>query len=303
VIGDVTDRGDGTYDAWLTTPSLPGVDRVSVRISTTAGVATLADAVFVVYLGPVDAARSTLTASPRRIDADGVAQTTLALVPRDGSGEWLGPGRDVSFGVTGTPGSTLSPAVDLGDVYAASLRAASESGFVDVTASVNGVPVGRTLQVPFGFDLLGVLTQARIDVDTSLAVPGVKSSRRRLLRAALRHTEKALPLAEGGPGAADERRALARTRTSCVKFAKATRASNGAAPDLGTAGELARAIRDAASDAVSRAVITSGRDQKQVDRARARLADGQSLYDLDKPRRAAKTWLAAFDLVRKLASR
>jgi Bacterial Ig-like domain (group 1)/Invasin, domain 3 len=53
-----------------------------------------------------DAARSTLTAAPSSLAADGIASATLAVVARDVSGSAL-PGRTVSFAVSGS-GNALS---------------------------------------------------------------------------------------------------------------------------------------------------------------------------------------------------
>ena len=301
-LGPIQNLGDGTYSAVLTSALQPGTDRISVTVTTGDGVATLQDAVLVVYLGPIDPSRTSFASIPRRIDADGASQATVVLQPRDARGESLGTGRIVRFALQGGTGGSLGSLLDLGDgSYAASVRSASSLGFTDVRALVDGLDAGVVARVVFGFPLEGVLLQSAADIDTDLVDETVKSRALGSLKSARKRVDKALAQAALGVGDPAEPKALQQTSRATKKLLRALALSKGTLPDRGTAGELARAVRDAARAAADRAIIVTGQHQKRVDQARFKITNGQEFYNAGLIKKALTRWLKAFKQVRKLS--
>jgi len=303
-LSPVVDEGDGTYTARLVSAPEPGVERFTVKVTTDAGIAVLPDVLLIVYLGPVDGTQTTFTASPRRIDADGEAESVLTLRPRDAHGEDLGTGRSVVMQLPAGSNATLSPpASGLDGTYRASVRGSDQLGSVLVTASVDGRAAGVAAEVVFGFPLDEVLDQALLDLDATLQRDDLRRAARAPLKGSVKQIEKAIPDASDGPAGAREGAALRRTRKAVGKLDRALRKGKGTVPDLGTAGELSRSIRDAARAAIQRALIVTGKDQDRVDRAQRLMQDGQTLFDVRRVKQAARRWLRAYRKVRKLANR
>jgi len=64
----------------------------------------------------IDPTHTTSTTTVNSTDPDGIAQGTIALIPRDAYGNHLGPGRSDRFTPTGGPSTTvIGPVVDNGD--------------------------------------------------------------------------------------------------------------------------------------------------------------------------------------------
>ena len=87
-------------DAHLVAAQIPNTGRYYVKVRNQAA-GTLSDNFYVLFVAPASeapsAALSTVEAAPSRIDADGVSQTTLSIVPRKGTGDPIGSGATVSL--------------------------------------------------------------------------------------------------------------------------------------------------------------------------------------------------------------
>ncbi len=295
-LGSVRDVGDGTYEALLTAPTTPGRDRLSVTVTTTAGSAALPDAGLAIYLGPFDGTYTGFSVTPRRIAADGVAQATLRLVPRDALGEALGSGRSVLFTLA-TCDAQVGPAAYVSSgTYEATVTAGTAHGAASVAATVDGVRVDGVGTLRFGFPLDEVLTQTRADAEYLAALPGLKSKALSALAALVRQTDRGLAALEAGRTDT----ALAKTKKALAKLASAAQRAKGALPALGTADELASAIRQSATDAREAAVIETGRDQRRADAADDLVAEGDAFLDAGDPKRAAARYLRAWRALRPL---
>jgi hypothetical protein len=292
------DVGDGTYTATVVAPSEPGTDRFSVTIETQFGNDTLMDAVVLVYLGPPDAQTSTIVSKPRRIAADGAAQSVVTFVPRDALGQELGSGRSVAFALdSGPPDASLFGVSDqLDGSYADVLTAGMSQGTATITVDI---PDGTTLtglmgQVHFGFPLTDVLTQARLDAQGFAADGSTPKRAVRTLNGVVNLIEKTLPDSTEPPGTRLEKRAVKRTRGVLNRLLKARTRAKGNLPDLGTDLEVASAVRQAAQRAIDRAVVVTGRHANRLSSAKTRLANGDEWRDAGKLRKAGTNYLRAF---------
>lgn len=298
VVVPVVEVGDGTYTASVTAAATPGSESFTVGVTTAAGTVSLPDAVVVVYLGPVSGATTTFTAASRRIDADGAASTRVVLVPRDARGERLGAGRAVSLQLIDAAGASLGAVTgDPDGAYSATLTAGNATGTVRIGATVQGTDAGTTLDVGLGFPLDAVIQQATTDAAAAQLIDGHSKSVRRALSGTAKQLGRVGGLLPVTGGSSAEKKALSAMRKASVKFGKAIRKGAGTVPDLGSPGELARAVRDAARAALARAVIVSGKDQNRADKARDLLDVGQSAYDAGDVDSASRRWLTAYGKV------
>lgn len=288
-VGPATYAGNGEYVATLTAPTAPAREPFAVRVTTSAGTATVTDAATVVYVGPVDGGASTITATPRRIAADGAERTTLRFVPRDAQGEPLGAGRTVVFLPSPALGIVVGNSRDLGDgSYEAEATAGTTEGAADLGAYLSGSATGNSARLALGFGLGEVLAQARTDVAAFRATPGLPRAARKALASAATRIDAGLAAVAAGP--AKEARAVAQARAASAPLATALRKAKGALVDPGTGTEIARALRAAASSAIARAVVGGPKDQKRLDQATARLAEGDDAFAAGDPAGAAALW-------------
>lgn len=299
-LGAVRDQGDGTYVVTVTAPTGPSAASLSLEIETEEGLAVLDDAADLTWLGPVDGDRSDLDSDPRRIDADGVSRSIVSLEPRDVRGERLGAGRSVTGTTSGDPAGSIEPVVDQGTGrYLLEIVASDEPGELELTPAVDGVSLGRSVRVAFGFDLDAVLEDAGEDLTLYAGLTELRKAAKKRIRTAVKVHDQALD-ARSVVDAAGLKRALTRSRRLVVVVSQARKKAKGGLPGLPTEKDVARAIREQASLAVGRAVIVTGRDQGRVDKANDLLTRGDEEWEDGSPKRAAARWLKAFKRVRKL---
>ena len=145
-LGAVTDNGDGTYTATLTSASTPG----SATVSGTVNGSSITDTATVTFTGPGPAsgATSQITASPTSIPADGTSTSTITVELRDASGTPLTSGGDnVQLS---TSAGTLGAVNDNGDgTYTTTLTSSSTGGSATVSGTVNGSAITDTAIVTF----------------------------------------------------------------------------------------------------------------------------------------------------------
>ncbi len=97
----------------------------------------------------VNAARSTLVASPSAATADGVATVTVTATARDGRGAPLA-GRMATFVASGVPSTLSSPTARTGsDGTAAVTLTSMTAGAVDLSVSIGGVAVAQHATATF----------------------------------------------------------------------------------------------------------------------------------------------------------
>lgn len=98
----------------------------------------------------VNAALSTVTATPAAIPADGVTAATVTIVPRDVAGAPLGAGLAVSIGSSALwPGRVMGAIADLGDGRYVARVASPFAGTGVVAVSVEGLALAQEPQIVF----------------------------------------------------------------------------------------------------------------------------------------------------------
>ena len=151
-LGSVTDLGNGSYQATLTSSSSP--TNVTATISGTVNGDAISDDATVTFTGvgpgPPSGATSQITASPTSIPANGSSTSTITVALRDAAGTPLTTG-----GATvtlSTTAGTLGSVSDNGDgTYEATLTSSTSSTNVTATVSgtVNGSNITDTASVTF----------------------------------------------------------------------------------------------------------------------------------------------------------
>ena len=114
-LSGVTDNGDGTYSATLTSSTTPTNAPVTAKLGGTA-IATIGTATNSAFstvsfvLGPVSATASTAVASPTTAAADGSTASTITITAMDDYSHPLA-GQTVSLSVSGSGNTVSTPAV------------------------------------------------------------------------------------------------------------------------------------------------------------------------------------------------
>jgi hypothetical protein len=238
VPGPVTDNLDGTYSALLVAPNAAAADTVQALVGAT--VIATAEAQ---WLGAADFDASPFAATPRRVRADGVSQTTVLLEPRDARGLALGEGRTVVLGLAGGPPAGIEGTVDQEDgTYGAVVTAGAERGTILVGATVDGNDLGGTLGIGLGFPLDEVVDEG---IEVLAGAEGLPAKAVAKATAAL----KALEAVEG----LDPSTATDAILVGAKKAAKQVEAAvkKGATGLASVALDLAEAAREAATDAIA----------------------------------------------------
>ncbi|HEU5473721.1 MAG TPA: Ig-like domain-containing protein, partial [Actinophytocola sp.] len=168
----VTDNGDGTYTATLTSATAIGIATVSFTIDDLAGVHT-ATVEFVA--GPPDPGTSVLTANPTSITAGGTATSTATVQLLDANGN------DVTTGtaavVITTDLGTMSPTTRNGDgTYTATLTAAPTAGTATLSFTVDGAPGADTATVQVLPGTAAATTSVITADPTSIPADGASTS-------------------------------------------------------------------------------------------------------------------------------
>ncbi|CAN5370255.1 hypothetical protein BH11ACT5_BH11ACT5_03880 [soil metagenome] len=145
--GAITDNGDGTYTATMTSTTSAGPDRVSA--GATGGDGPVASAPIVVRQVAGPPTRLTLALSSPSIPANGKASTVATITAVDANGN-PAPGATLTLSSTDL-GMSLAPIIDNGDgTYRATITASRTAGTVTLTAAVPGATATTTfvLSVP-----------------------------------------------------------------------------------------------------------------------------------------------------------
>ena len=144
-LGSVTDNGDGTYTATLTSSVTSGTATITGTVN---GSSITDDAEVEFTPIAASAATSTITASPTSIVADGATTSTVTVQLKDANGNDLVAGGDTVALFT-TLGS-LGSVTDNGDgSYTATLTSATTAGTATVTGTVNSAAIADDAEVEF----------------------------------------------------------------------------------------------------------------------------------------------------------
>lgn len=152
-LSEVTDHGDGTYTVILTSPVNAGPGEVTFTVN---GVQSDNQASLEFIAGAPDLDRSTITASPNVITANGVASTVLVVTVRDAHDNIV-TGVDVSITATGgsvsaTHGGSADPRHHGNTTYISTLTAPTIAGDAVASFTVNGVLSATNTTVTFSAD-------------------------------------------------------------------------------------------------------------------------------------------------------
>ena len=142
--GAVTDNGDGTYTATMTSTTSAGVDRVGASATGGDGPVT-ATTIDVRQVGGPPT-RLTLALSSPTVPANGTASTVATITAADVNGN---PSSGATLTLTSTDlGTAISPITDNGDgTYRATVTASRTPGTVTITAEVPGATATTTLRL------------------------------------------------------------------------------------------------------------------------------------------------------------
>ncbi len=271
---DFEDLGDGTYAAPLPAPGGPGVVLVSLSVAGPSGSVAVPGAARLEVAGPADAARSTLRASPRRVEADGESTLEILYAPRDAAGRLLGPGLDPEIRFEGAPAGTLGPVTDRRDgTYAATLTAPAAEGSARVTAVLSGAPTGTSVLAGYGWDLALVAADLGAEAGAAEGQEGISRRERADILRARGHLDAILAGTEAGDAPAAGA-AAARAAAALLRAARSPRF-----PSAGpAAAEVAEALRRRTRWLVDRIVLPVGdpRAERLLSAARILRAKGEA---------------------------
>ncbi len=171
-LSQVSDGGDGSYTATLTSATTVGTATVTGLLGNSA-ISDDADVRFIA--GAVDLAEATITADPTSIVADGSSTSTITVQLKDANGNNLtASGGTVTLATTA---GTLSQVSDGGDgSYTATLTSATQVGTATVTGLLGNSAISDDADVRFIAGAVD-LAEATITADpTSIVADGSSTS-------------------------------------------------------------------------------------------------------------------------------
>ncbi|MCC5942507.1 MAG: hypothetical protein JJU37_13285, partial [Balneolaceae bacterium] len=144
-LGDITDNGDGTYTATLTSST---EEEIATITGTLEGVDIADDAEVEFFLPQPSPEFTTITANPTSIDADGESTSAITVTLRDENDEPVTRGGfDIELFTTA---GTLSSVTDNGDgTYTATLTSSTEEETATITGTLEGVDIADDAEVEF----------------------------------------------------------------------------------------------------------------------------------------------------------
>lgn len=175
-IGVISDQGDGTYTAVLTSST----DIVTATVTGSINSFFITDSASVNYIvGPPSIITSTLTESVNNIYADGLTQSTITLQAFDIGNNAISVGGDAF--VINTSLGTISATTDNGNgSYTAVLTSTTSEGSALVTATLASSQLNDTATIAFTriptTDALTINTQTPTITGTVTVIPGANFS-------------------------------------------------------------------------------------------------------------------------------
>jgi adhesin/invasin len=171
-MGSVTDNGNGTYTATLTSGTTTGTATITGTVN---AVAMTDTATVTLTPGAADATISLITAAPTSIVADGVTTSTITVLLKDANSNNLTNG-----------GDTVALATDLGSLgsvtdnsdgtYTATLTSVTTTGTATITGTLNAVGMTDTSTVTLTPGAADATTSLITAAPTSIVADGVETS-------------------------------------------------------------------------------------------------------------------------------
>ncbi|MGH7549286.1 MAG: invasin domain 3-containing protein [Gemmatimonadota bacterium] len=161
-LGSVSDAGDGTYLATLTSPTRGG----TATVTGTVDGESIDDTATVEFTaGAPSPANSMITADPASIPANGSSTSTITVLLIDPNGEPLASGGDAV--TLSTTLGTLGPVSDRGNgIYTATLTSITTPGTATVTGTVNGATIDDTATVTFAAESADLGVEVSVSDDS-----------------------------------------------------------------------------------------------------------------------------------------
>jgi lysophospholipase L1-like esterase len=143
-VGSVTDNGNGTYTAILTSAATAG----TASITGTIGGNAIGHPASVAFIGSVSAANTTISASPVSIPANGTSTSTLIVQAKDANNSNLNSSGGAVV-LNASVGSVSSVTDNGNGTYTATLTSATTTGTANVTGTIGGAAIGWPATVTF----------------------------------------------------------------------------------------------------------------------------------------------------------
>jgi hypothetical protein len=171
-LSNVTDNGNGTYTATLTSPTVTGTATITGKLG---GVDLVDTETVTLAPGPASAATSTITAAPTTITADGTSTSVLTVQLKDAFGNNLtAGGATVTLATTA---GTLGNVTDNGNgTYTATLTSAAAPGTATITGKLGGDDIVDTETVTFKVGVASAATSTITAAPTSITADGTSTS-------------------------------------------------------------------------------------------------------------------------------
>jgi adhesin/invasin len=171
-VGSVTNNGNGTYTATLTSPTTTG----TATITGTVNAAAITDTATVTLIpGAADPTTSLITAAPTTMTADGVSTSTITVQLKDVNSNNLISGGDAVTLATDL-GSLGSVTDNTNGTYTATLTAATSAGTATITGTLNAVAITDTATVTLIPGVPDATTSLITAAPTSMVADGVTTS-------------------------------------------------------------------------------------------------------------------------------
>ncbi|GGD40832.1 invasin domain 3-containing protein [Muriicola marianensis] len=171
-LSPVTDNGDGTYTATLTSPLTTGTATLTFTVNGFKGMNS-ASATFTA--GSPDTVTSTITATPISVPADGLSTSSILVQLFDSNSNPITSGGETVV-VSSTLG-TVSAVTDLGDgSYSAVLTSDTVAGIAEVSFTINGDTANASAQVEFTAGTPDPATATITASPTSIVADGMSTA-------------------------------------------------------------------------------------------------------------------------------
>jgi hypothetical protein len=295
-LGPVAQQGDGSWTATFTAADSPGSAPIDVTMTSSDGVAGVPAAVTVYCVGQPSATTSEIAAAPDRIPFDGVSTSVVTAIPRDELGQPLGPGRNVLLSLTGT--GSLGQVEDRGDgTYEAVLTSATEESDAEVTlVEVDGVAVGVSVTVRFGYDLEDVCREVRDEVEDLAEDPTTPEKSLKKLEKAVDQLDAALEKL----AIDDVSGALNQVKKATKSLEKAQKKGGDEIDLVPQMTELALASKQTAVEEILSVEPADEKTQDKLDKAVAKVEKGDEALADGKYSKAVKNYRSAYTKAAKL---
>ncbi|PVZ87889.1 invasin [Serratia sp. S1B] len=144
-VGTVTDNGNGTYTATLSGITA-GTAAITVTVGSAAFAVNSASVMLTADSSKLDSTKSTLTANPVSIVANGTATSVVTLTLKDVNDNVVS-GQTVTFATSSGAVGIASETVAGSGIYTATLTAGTLAGTANITVEVNGNSLSNTASV------------------------------------------------------------------------------------------------------------------------------------------------------------